>query len=110
MSVNAAHEQRHAELAWAVARWAEPRLDRAARRRLRAARAAAVDALDRELADDPPLPLVRVAGLPSRAAARALFDQARARHWAHWQQRQPLEWWLSMAPSRRRRYCLRSMP
>ena len=82
MGAIAADEQRHAELAWAVARWAEPRLDRATRRRLRTARAAGIDALDGELASDPPLPLVRVAGLPSRAAARAMFEQARTKLWS----------------------------
>lgn len=81
MRMLAVDEQRHAELAWAVARWAEPRLDAAARRRLRAARNASVAELAQQVAIDPPLPLVRIVGLPPRAAARTLFNEARRQLW-----------------------------
>jgi hypothetical protein len=75
-------EERHAELAWDIARWAEPRLSPAARRRLARARRAAVAALERELAVETPEPLVRVAGLPTRAVAQKLFAEARRHVWA----------------------------
>jgi hypothetical protein len=81
MRVLAVDEQRHAELAWSVARWAEPRLGATARRRLRAARRASVAELAKQIAIDPPPPLVRVVGLPPRSAARALFDEARRQLW-----------------------------
>ena len=75
-------EERHAELAWDVARWAEPRLGPAARRRLARARRAAVAELERGLAVETPEPLVRVAGLPTRAVAQKLFAEARRQVWA----------------------------
>jgi hypothetical protein len=74
-------EQRHAELAWAVARWAEPRLDAAARRRLGRARRAAIAELARDLEVEPPAPLVRQVGLPTRAVAQTLFAEAQRRLW-----------------------------
>jgi hypothetical protein len=65
-------ETRHAELAWAVARFAEPRLSRAARARVRDARRAALADVERAAAVEPSAPLVTRAGLPNAAAARAL--------------------------------------
>ncbi len=65
-------ETRHAALAWAVARWAEGRLDERARRRVVAARRTAVARLMRDLGAELP-PAVRAdAGLPSAREARAL--------------------------------------
>jgi len=77
----AADETRHAALAWAVADWMAPRLDRGARRRVAIARGEAADALKVELAVRPSPSLVRDAGLPTRRAALALYDQLRAVLW-----------------------------
>ncbi len=68
----AADETRHAALAWAFARWATRRLDRAARRRVARSGRAALRALQRGVSTPLPNALVREAGLPARAAARAL--------------------------------------
>lgn len=69
-------ETRHAELAWAVARWASTRLSRAAKRRVDEARREAVEALVAELAVEPAAELVDALGVPSarhaQAAARAM--------------------------------------
>lgn len=74
-------ERRHAELSWAVARWAEPRLGATVRRRVRRARQAAVVELARQIDVEPPALLVRAVGLPSRPVARALFTQAHDQLW-----------------------------
>jgi hypothetical protein len=68
----ASDETRHAALAWAVARWADARLDARARGRVRLARRAAARALERELAREPPEVLVREAGVPRARVARLL--------------------------------------
>ena len=81
MRAIAADERRHAELAWAVSRWAEPRLPATTRRRLRAAVGRAVVELRHAVAAEPPAVLVRVAGLPPAAAARTLFGEAQRRLW-----------------------------
>jgi hypothetical protein len=69
-------ETRHAALAWAVARWAEPRLSRAGRRRVVEARRSARASLGVELARPAPPELVRHAGVPSVETARDLFARA----------------------------------
>jgi hypothetical protein len=72
MSPIAEDETRHAELAWAIASWAEPRLPRAARRRVNAARAKALAALATEASLPVAMPLVMTAGMPSAEQTGAL--------------------------------------
>jgi hypothetical protein len=69
----AADETRHAELAWEVASWAEPRLPRAARTRIDTARTDALIDLMTEAARPVPASLVSLAGLPSPEIATALL-------------------------------------
>jgi hypothetical protein len=69
----AADETRHAELAWEVAAWAEPRLSRAARHRVHEARARAIAELRDEVMAPIPLPLVALAGMPSAETASVLL-------------------------------------
>ena len=71
-------EVRHAELSWAVARWAEPRLSEAARSRIAEARAKAFDQLELEAAARVPSKLVAIAGLPPSEIARGLARAVRA--------------------------------
>jgi hypothetical protein len=66
-------ETRHAALAWAVARWAESRLDEHARSRIARARRAAVRALEKDVGVALPASASREAGLPSALEARALI-------------------------------------
>ncbi len=66
-------EARHAALAWAVKRWARERLDAPAIARLARARRRAVRALERELGARVPHDVVRDAGVPTAAQARALL-------------------------------------
>ena len=69
----AADERRHAALAWAVATWADTRLDAAARGRIRAARSRAVRSLATDVSrDNAPSSLLQAAGLPTPSRARAL--------------------------------------
>ena len=68
----AADETRHAALAWAIARWAEARLDEAARARVREARDEAVRELAREVGGGAVDEVTSEAGLPAPADARAL--------------------------------------
>ena len=75
-------ELRHAELAFAVARWLHPRLDLAARRRVRDAQRAAAAELVRDLERPTDARLVATLGLPDRDAARGLVADLRARLWA----------------------------
>jgi hypothetical protein len=70
----AADETRHAALAWSIAAWADARLDDAARARVQAARAEAVETLRVESGAIPARALVRVAGLPDADRARAMVD------------------------------------
>jgi hypothetical protein len=63
-------ETRHAELAWAIARWAERRLDARARARVARARRDAATELDAELRVPPSPALARALGLPGAARAR----------------------------------------
>ncbi|MGO9711599.1 MAG: ferritin-like domain-containing protein [Polyangiaceae bacterium] len=70
----AVDEAKHAALSWALARWIEPRLDAAGKRRVARSRARALRALRTSVAIEPLLDLVRSAGLPPSAKARALLD------------------------------------
>lgn len=65
-------ERRHAALAMAVSRWAEPRLDTKARDRVARHKHRAIVALEAEVASALPEALVRDAGLPSPAIAKKL--------------------------------------
>ena len=66
-------ETRHTELAWAVARWVEPRLSRAARSSVHDARAAALESLRAEVAGGTEAGDF-AAGMPSAAVAQALVS------------------------------------
>jgi hypothetical protein len=70
-------EIRHAELGWAIDRWASERLDAAANARVDAARAAAA----RALLDSPPDPALPALGLPDEVEHRALRARAHAALW-----------------------------
>jgi hypothetical protein len=65
-------EVRHAALAWAIDAWAMPRLDGAARARVRAAQLDAFEGMRRDAARRLPPEIVDQAGLPSAAAAARL--------------------------------------
>ncbi len=65
----AAEETRHAALAWAVAEWADARIDEESRARIAVARAAAVRELREASARPVPAPLTDVAGLPAAEVA-----------------------------------------
>jgi hypothetical protein len=65
-------ETRHAALAWAVAGWAETRLDERARARVAGAQRVAVRRLARDVSVAMPLAASREAGLPTAREARAL--------------------------------------
>jgi hypothetical protein len=91
----ATEEARHAALAWAVARWMEPRLDPRARRAVRSARRVAVETLRRELEVPVEAELVERAGLPPPVPAARLVDELEA---ALWQPYGP-----AVAPTRSRR-------
>jgi hypothetical protein len=73
MAPIASDELLHAELAWQVAAWAEPRLSKAARDRVESARSAALAELAVEVSNPLPPALTAAVGLPSPAAARALL-------------------------------------
>jgi hypothetical protein len=70
----AADETRHAALAWAVAEWAESRLDAPARARVARARRHAVRRLSREIAREPRRELAGCLGLPSTRRAAAMVQ------------------------------------
>ena len=81
--VNIARDElRHAELAFAVARWLHPRLDELARRRVRDVRRAAAAELARDVERATPPRLVAAIGLPSSDAARGLVADLRVRLWS----------------------------
>ncbi|MDX2014065.1 MAG: ferritin-like domain-containing protein [Myxococcaceae bacterium] len=67
-------ETRHAELSWAIAAWAEPRLTDDQRAQLHQAQREAVKHLARALAEPIAPALVDVAGMPDAASARAMLD------------------------------------
>lgn len=67
-------ELRHAELAWAVAEWAEALLTPEERRRVKDARIEAFHELERKLGEEEPeLALIQQAGVPSRDASLQLL-------------------------------------
>ncbi len=74
-------ETRHAALAWAIARWAAPRLSAAERRHVEGAVREAAAALDDEIAE-PPDELVTVAGLPDAATQTRLIAGLARDLWA----------------------------
>lgn len=73
-------ESRHGSLSWAMARWAEQRLDRAARARVAEARRGAVAELRRRVAAAP-LELVRHGLQPSGATAQIMVDHLARTLW-----------------------------
>ena len=75
-------EARHARLSWEVAAWIETKLDEEARRRVKEARQNAVEALGAEASGVHAPEVVRATGVPSGAAAHALFNEARQTLWA----------------------------
>jgi rubrerythrin len=75
-------EMRHAELAWAVARWIDTRLDEAGRRRVHEARTRAVETLAREVTREPDASSMARLGVPSASEARAVVDALRGSLWA----------------------------
>lgn len=72
-------ETSHAELSWAIARWARTRLSREARARVDAAAREAAETLAGEIARGrTPSALVEDAGMPTREEALRLFEGMRA--------------------------------
>jgi hypothetical protein len=71
-------ETRHAALAFQLQAWLDSRLTRAARARVQAARAAAIAALRRELAQPPETALIAPLGLPAAREAQGLLDAVAA--------------------------------
>ena len=74
-------ETRHAAIAWAIARWVEPRLDADARQRVHAARNKAVLDLMSELGYQAPETLQQTAGVPAAGAARGLARALASELW-----------------------------
>ena len=77
----AADETRHAALAWAIAGWLEPRLGKAAKRTVLAARRRAVESLRRELRTPVDAELAAQAGLPTAACAAQMLEGLRSALW-----------------------------
>jgi hypothetical protein len=75
-------EMRHAELAWAVARWIDTRLDEGERRRVHEARTCAVETLAREVAREPDASSMARLGTPSASQARVVVDELRGSLWS----------------------------
>jgi hypothetical protein len=73
MRTIARDELRHAALAWAIAAWANERLDRGSRTRVARARAQALEQLRGQVEQEASSAVCDVAGLPSAREARALF-------------------------------------
>lgn len=82
MRAIAQDELRHAELAWAVARWSDDRLGVAERADIAAARQEAIATLRAEMAIQPAERLVRKAGIPTHERAEAFLDHLAATIWA----------------------------
>ena len=79
MSTIARDEASHAELAWRINAWVEPRLEASERAQLASARREALAALHRAAdADTMPESAAHVVGLPSSALQHATLDQLRA--------------------------------
>jgi hypothetical protein len=72
---------RHAALAWQLAAWLEPQLDRDGLAAVRAARSAAVLALREELAAPVPPELERLAGVPGPGRALGLLSELARELW-----------------------------
>ncbi|MFO0586591.1 MAG: ferritin-like domain-containing protein [Polyangiaceae bacterium] len=72
MSRIAEDETRHAALSWEIAAWADLRLDRASRARVRSAVQTALLALERDIERQPPSPFAAELGLPTSEQARTL--------------------------------------
>jgi hypothetical protein len=81
MASIARDETRHAALAWAIARWVEPRLDAPTRRRVVAARRRAVRTLRRQATATVPEVLARRAGVPPATAVARMLDALQAALW-----------------------------
>jgi hypothetical protein len=77
----AADETRHAALAWDIARWAQGRLDAAARARVEGAARVAREALFAEISDAPDA-LSQAAGVPRKREQAFLLDEMTNRLWA----------------------------
>lgn len=77
-----ADETEHALLAWQLAAWVEPRLDRGARRRVDEARRAAVRELRAESEASVEPELCAVLGLPTPERAVAMMEAMQAEVWA----------------------------
>jgi hypothetical protein len=78
----AVDETRHAELSWAVARFLEPKLGAAERRRVLRWRERAVERLYEETRTDPHPGIVSGAGIPRAHDARRLLDGLRESLWS----------------------------
>jgi hypothetical protein len=74
-------ESRHAALAWRVASWVDRKLDAGAHRRVRKAMRRAVAALRRDLANEPPVDVRTITGLPRSRDALTLCDHLDAALW-----------------------------
>ena len=75
-------ETRHAELSWAVERWALPRLSETERSALRDARQRAVEVLRREVAEPVEAELVEEAGMPPPELAASWVSSLETELWA----------------------------
>ena len=75
-------ETRHAAIAWAIARWVEPKLDAAARQRVREARQTAVTRLINELRYQAPPSLQQTAGVPNADTAQSMARALASELWA----------------------------
>lgn len=75
-------ETRHAELAWSMARWIHTRLDADGRRRVREARARAVQVLLDDAGHEPDASLTTRLGIPSASQAQALLDELATSLWS----------------------------
>jgi hypothetical protein len=78
----AADERRHASLAWQIAAWADPRLSARARQSVARARKQAARRLGRELTNQVPETVVRVAGMPSAKLGLEMHRHLVATLWA----------------------------
>ncbi|MBL8739609.1 MAG: ferritin-like domain-containing protein [Myxococcales bacterium] len=77
----AADETRHAELSWAIDRWAMSRLTSSGRREMRRARRAAVEQLRAEMAKPVATAVRRFAGVPGPSESLRMLDALDASLW-----------------------------
>lgn len=75
-------ETRHAALAWAIAAWAEPRLEEEERFAIECARVRAIEALAAALRTEPDPAVAAVAGAPTAADSESLLDAVAWELWA----------------------------